>query len=247
MSNPNENFLVIFGSGETAPSAVKVYTSIFQKIGKDKVTIAIITTSAGFQPNVEIVHQDIAGFFQKSLQNFHPQIKIIYANDKDTANDIEVISNIDDADYIFIGPGSPTYAAQHLKNTLLLEKIITKVQNGTNLILASAALAFSRYCLPVYEIYKVGEDLYWEKGLDVYNQLIRPLTLITHFNNNEGGSKNDTSYCFMGEKRFNKLLKLLPTDEEIWGLDEHTAVICNLEAKNLKTLGKGNLHEINNQ
>ncbi|MDP3998494.1 MAG: Type 1 glutamine amidotransferase-like domain-containing protein [bacterium] len=240
---PKKTFLVIFGSGEIAHSAVKVHEYALKNLNKQEVKIAIISTPAGFQPNVKVVHEEIKEFFLGHLQNFHPQVKIVYANTKIEANDLRIIKPVQDADYIFIGPGSPTYAVKTLKDTLLYQKIIEKVKSGTTLAIASAAsIAFSKYALPVYEIYKAGSSLYWEEGLDFYTHFLRPLTIIPHFNNNEGGQKNDTSRCFVGLRRFNQLLNMLPKGEEVWGIDEHTAVLIETKTKKTVTMGKGKLH-----
>lgn len=237
------SFLVIFGSGEIAHSAVKVHEHALKNLNKQEVKIAIVATPAGFQPNVKVVHEEIKEFFLRHLQNFHPQVKIVYANTRDEADDQKIIEPIDGADYIFIGPGSPTYAVKNLKNTLLYQKIIEKVKSGATLCLASAAaIAFSKHCLPVYEIYKAGLSLYWEEGLDFYTHFWRPLTVVPHYNNKEGGQKNDTSRCYMGQERFAKLLEMLPKKEEIWGIDEHTAVLIDLNKKNILTIGKGKIH-----
>lgn len=242
---PRKSFLVIFGSGEIAPSAVKIHEFILQNLNKEDISIAIVTTPAGFQPNVKTVHEEITQFFIKHLQNFHPQVKIVYANTWGEAENQEIIQPIDEADYIFIGPGSPTYAVKNLKNTFLYQKIIEKVKKGASLGTASAAsIAFSKFALPVYEIYKAGSPLYWEEGLNLYSEFFRPLTIIPHFNNNEGGRKNDTSRCFIGRERFERLMKMLPPNEEAWGIDEHTAIIIDTQTKDFFTMGKGKSHLI---
>jgi len=52
------------------------------------------------------------------------------------------------------------------------------------LIFASAAaIAVSRHALPVYEIFKVGEDLHWKLGLDLFGQYGLDLTIVTQWNN----------------------------------------------------------------
>jgi len=242
---PKESFLVLFGSGETSPAAVKIHDYVFQNRGKKNIKIVLISTPAGFQPNVRVVYEEIAQFFIKHLANYHPEVKIIFANTLAEANNPDIINPLDDADYIFTGPGSPTYAVSQLKNSLLYQKIKEKIEKGATLSLASAAtIAFSHFALPVYEIYKVGEPLHWIEGLDFYSKFFGQMTIVPHFNNNEGGKKTDTSRCFMGKERFENLLKLLPGGEKLYGLDENTAAIINLKTKNPLILGKGKLHLI---
>lgn len=235
-----QSYIALFGSGETSSVSASIHDHLFRWIGKPKIRIALVSTPAGFQPNVKKVYAEVADFFIKRLQNYQPKVDIIFANNSALANSKKIIQPLELADYIFTGPGSPTYAVKHLKNSLLLNKIKARLSQGASLGLASAAtLAFSRLTLPVYEIFKAGEPLSWRQGLNFYSRLFKPITVIPHFNNNEGGEKTDTSRCFMGRDRFKKLLTLLPAREKIYGLDENTAAVINLKTQRLQTLGKG--------
>lgn len=239
------SFLVLFGSGEISSTGRAIHEYVFKKIGRDQISIVIVTTPAGFQPNVKEVHEEIAEFFERSLSNFHPKISIVYANSKDEANTYDIIKPIEEADYIFTGPGSPTYAVDNLKDTRLLDVIKKRLREGATLCLSSAAtVAFSHMCLPVYEIYKVGEKLHWRQGLNFYGKFWRDITVVPHFNNSEGGRKLDTSKCFMGRERFEKLLKLLPKGEKVLAIDEHTALIVDLLDKREEVVGKGGVQKV---
>ncbi|HBD02211.1 MAG: Cysteinyl-tRNA synthetase-like protein [Microgenomates group bacterium GW2011_GWD1_47_13] len=244
-TKPAKNFLLLFGSGEIAKSSVDIYRRAFLAFNKRDLRISLITTPAGFQPNVASVYGEIKEFLLTSLPDFNLTVDIVMANTHQDASSPALVSRLSGADIILLGPGSPTYAAKHLKNTPLLDKIIELVKNGSTLILASAAtLAFSRYTLPVYEIYKVGEELHWLDGLDVFTQLFAPLTIIPHYNNTEGGSGLDTSFCFMGQGRGTQLLSLLPPSTPIIGLDEHTALLIDLVTHNQTIHGKGTIHDL---
>lgn len=239
------SYLVLFGSGENAPGSVDVYRRLFLTLGKRDLKIVLITTPAGFQPNVAAVYEEIRDFLLQSLPDFNLDIKIIFANTHKEADDPDLIEPVEGADIIFTGPGSPTYAAKHLKGTALIDKIGRRVKDGATLILASAAtIAFSRHALPVYEIYKVGEDLHWQEGLDFYDTVWQRATIIPHFNNKEGGKNLDTTYCYMGAERFARLHKLLPANEWILGIDEHTAYIVDLDTQKGETKGKGGVRTL---
>ncbi len=242
---PKKSFLVLFGSGEISPTGRRIHEYVLQQIKKDPVNIALITTPAGFQPNVRVVYDEVAQFFKTSLKNFHPNITFVDAYTSKDANNPEIVNQLNGADYIFTGPGSPTYALKQLRGSLLLQKIVVRLNEGASLSLASAAtISFSNFALPVYEIYKVGTKLYWEQGINFYESFFKKITVIPHLNNDEGGEKTDTSYCYMGKDRFKKLLHLLPTNEEVWGIDEHTALIVDLQSKQYRSMGKGNSHMI---
>lgn len=240
-----KSYIVIFGSGEIGPSGRAIHEMVFKKLGKTALNISIISTPAGFQPNVVTVHEEIKYFFEQKLINFHPKVKIIYANNKELANKREIAEQLKGSDYIFIGPGSPTYGALNLKDTLLYRYLLESIDSGSSIALASAAaITFSKYCLPVYEIYKAGHSLHWDEGLNFFAKFYKEITIVPHFNNNEGGLKNDTSFCYMGRKRFSKLLKLIPIGESVYGIDEHSAIVIDREGHKLDVLGKGKLTSI---
>jgi hypothetical protein len=113
---------------------------------------------------------------------------------------------------------------------------------GAALVFSSAAaLAVSAHALPVYEIFKAGADLSWLSGLDILGPYGYHLTIVPHWNNKEGGADLDTSHCFMGLERFERLQSLLPPQETILGIDEHTACILDLSAEQGQVIGRGTL------
>ena len=107
-------------------------------------------------------------------------------------------------------------------------------------MLASAAtVAVSTFALPVYEIYKVGEDLHWKDGLDFFGPYGLPLVFVPHWNNNDGGEELDTSRCFMGQSRFARLMEMLEADLTVLGIDEKTALIMDIQAGIGQVIGLG--------
>ena len=107
-------------------------------------------------------------------------------------------------------------------------------------MLASAAvIAAGVEALPVYEIYKAGEDLHWVPGLDLFSPYGLRLIFVSHWNNTEGGAELDTSRCYMGQARFEQLLTMLPSDINVVGIDEHTALVIDIAEENCRVMGKG--------
>jgi hypothetical protein len=84
--------------------------------------------------------------------------------------------------------------------------------------------------LPVYEIYKVGQDVHVVDGLNFFSDFGLHVSFVPHWNNAEGGADLDTSRCFMGMERFSQWCDLLPEENIIVGLDEHTGVIFDFES-----------------
>lgn len=235
------NYIVLFGSGEISPVGRRIHEFVFKKL-VPPVNVVIIDTPAGFQPNVNIVALEIKDFIEKHLKNFKPQVTILNARDKEgkySVNRENICKELKEADYIFTGPGSPTYALNLFKDSRLYYCLKEKISDTVLSFASAATIALGRYTLPVYEIYKVGTYLYWEKGLDFFSSLGLPISIVPHWNNNEGGKKLDTSRCFMGLRRFEKLLGLLPKEEILVGIDEQTALVINLNSKKGLVLGKG--------
>ncbi|MBI2333772.1 MAG: hypothetical protein HYU84_16735, partial [Chloroflexi bacterium] len=101
---------------------------------------------------------------------------------------------------------------------------------GAILVFASAAtISVGRWVLPVYEIYKVGEDVHVKDGLGFFEDFGMHVSFVPHWNNAEGGVDLDTSRCFIGMERFEQWRKLTPADNIIVGLDEHSGIIMDCE------------------
>ncbi|MCS6907906.1 MAG: hypothetical protein RML93_08495 [Anaerolineales bacterium] len=245
-ASPERSFLpgrvVLLGSGETSPSGRRAFEEVFRRFDHPP-RVALLETPAGFEPNSAQVIGRVAEFLRHHLQNYHPQIKVIPARRRGTPfspDSEEILEALWDAEVIFMGPGSPTYAVRQLFNSLAWQIILARHYLGADLVLASAAtIAIGRFALPVYEIYKVGEDLHWKRGLDFFGLYGLPVVLIPHWNNNEGGSELDTSRCFMGKERFAGLVELLPEPCMIIGIDEQTVLFIDLEKMTASVFGKG--------
>jgi cyanophycinase-like exopeptidase len=227
---PEPGLILLFGSGETSPTGRKIFDHIFRSL-PDSPRIALLETPAGFELNSAQVIGRVADFFSHRLQNYSPQIDIIPARKRGTPyspDNPKIVSSLLTADLIFMGPGSPSYAIRQLRDSLAWYYLIARHRLGSVLALASAAtVAFSTFALPVYEIYKVGEEIHWIEGLDFFNLYGLKLVFIPHWNNNEGGLELDTSRCFMGRERFVQLVDMLPEELTIVGLDEKTVLIMD--------------------
>ena len=224
--------IVLFGSGETSPSGRKVFDQVLHRLYQPP-NIALLETPAGFELNSDKVIGRVMDFITHRLQNYNPQVFPVPARQRGTPfspDNPEILNPLLDADLIFMGPGSPSYAVRQLKDSLAWQMMIACHYLGVGLVLASAAtVAVSAYSLPVYEIYKVGEDLHWKAGLDLFGLYGLPLVFIPHWNNNEGGQELDTSRCFMGQARFARLVELLPPGLTVLGIDEKTALMMDLD------------------
>ncbi len=241
--------IAFFGSGETTPSGQKIFTQIFKHLPHSP-RVSILETPAGFEVNSDQVARRISEFLFHRLQNFDPQVEIIPARKKGTdfSPDNEgVIEPVLDADLIFMGPGSPTYAVRQLKGSLAWQYMIARHRLGAGLALASAAtIAVGAYALPVYEIYKVGEDVHWKRGLNLLKDFNLHLVFIPHWNNSDGGINLDTSRCFIGKQRFEALVRRLPGYVTIIGIDEKTGLIFDFAQECCQVIGIGQVTLLQN-
>ena len=233
---------MLFGSGETSPSGRKVFDYILRRLPLEP-RLALLETPAGFELNSPQVIGRVADLINHRLQNYRPQVDIVPARARGTPfspDEPEVVAPLLQADVIFMGPGSPSYAVRQLNNSLAWHLLWARHRLGAAVALASAAtVAISAQALPVYEIYKVGEDLHWKPGLDFFGPYGLPLVFIPHWNNNDGGEELDTSRCFMGQKRFARLMEMLPPEPTVVGLDEKTALVVEPEVGMCRVIGLG--------
>ena len=234
--------IVLFGSGETSASGRAIHDRLMAEL-PPPVVVAIVETPAGFQPNSEHVAREVQEFITARLRNYEPEVRIIPARKKGTLfspDDPLLLEPMLDANYIFLGPGSPTYAARNLEGTLALEYLLERHKAGAVLCFASAAtLAVGAKVLPVYEIFKAGSELYWADGLNVFASFGLELAIVPHWNNTDGGVHLDTSHCFMGQRRMEQLRQLLPASTVVLGIDEHTALVFDFQRGQGLVLGKG--------
>ena len=230
--------IVLMGSGEMTATMVEVHKNLLDYLPGSS-QAAFLNTPAGFQLNVDQISQKAVEYFRIHVQ--HPlAISSFKSRENTTDFDAEQAFHIlRESAYILIGPGSPTYAVRQWKESPVPEIFTQCVTNGGCLVAASAAaLTVGRFTLPVYEIYKVGQDLHWMDGIDILGNFGINLIVIPHWNNAEGGN-HDTRFCFMGEPRFRKLEAILPENVPILGMDEHTACILNFETGEIEIKGIG--------
>jgi len=237
--------IALMGSGETTAHGGQVFDRLVRGYNSP-VNIRLLGTPAGFELNSDEVIGRVASYLVSRLQNYQPDVKVISARRRDGPAGTEAIETAErllDADLIFMGPGSPTYLVRHLRNTKAWSVVLAAQRCGASLALASAAtVSAGVLTLPVYEIFKAGEDPRWTAGLDLFSFYGLPMVIIPHWNNREGGANLDTSHCFIGEERFSMLEKQLSDGISVLGLDEHTSVILDLNSGYATVYGRNQIH-----
>jgi len=235
---PGRGKIVLMGSGEMTATMVEVHKGLLNQLGPTA-QAAFLDTPAGFQLNADQISQKAVEYFRNHVQQ--PLAVASFKSREHTSDfDAEKAFRIlRDSAYILIGPGSPTYAVSQWRGSPVAEIFTQCVNNGGCLVAASAAaLTVGRFTLPVYEIYRVGQNLHWVEGMDILGKFGFNLVVIPHWNNAEGGT-HDTRFCFMGQPRFQKLVSLMTEQVPVFGLDEHTACIMNLATDEAQIKGIG--------
>ena len=228
--------LTLFGSGETSPHMAKNYRHIIDGLDYSLLNNVLLDTPFGFQENNMILSEKIQDYFSSKINLELKNLKFI----NEESYDVEREALLSRADFIFSGPGSPTYASKIWLKHNLGNVLKEKLKTGIVMAFASAAaLTLGRYVIPVYEIYKVGNMDGLHDGLNVLDFLGKDTIIVPHFNNQEGGD-HDTSYCFIGKKRFDNLVKGL--DVIAIGIDEHTSLTFDLDKSIMGVRGLGNVY-----
>ena len=221
------------GSGETSLAGGRIFESLARLVS-GPLRIAVMETTAGFELNSPQVAGRVLEFLQTRLQNYRPTLDLIPARKKRTEfspDNPEILKPLLTANMIFMGPGSPSYAVRQLKDTLAWDIIRARHRLGATLVFASAAtISVGAWALPVYEVYKVGEDVHTKRGLDLFADYGMNLSFVPHWNNADGGIDLDTSRCFFGIDRFEQWRSLLPPENIVVGLDEHSGFILDFDA-----------------
>lgn len=230
--------LTIMGSGETAPTMVPTHRMLVARLGSST-KATLLDTPYGFQENAPELAAKAVDYFKTSVNVDLVVAGLTEIADGDALVVERGLNAVKDADYVFAGPGSPTYALRQWAGTSLPELLATKLRNGGAVTFASAAaLTLGKKTLPIYEIYKAGEQPRWLDGLDVLSVVGIDAAVVPHYNNAEGGH-HDTRFCYMGERRLSRLELELPGTTYVLGIDEHTGVVMDLDADTATVVGKG--------
>lgn len=216
---------------------VKVHRELLATAGGGEA--AMLDTPFGFQANADDLTDKIGEYFRDSV-GVDISVASWRRRDEAAAARERALAMLGRASWAFAGPGSPSYALRQWAETPMPTALAEIVRRGGTLVMGSAAaVTVGVASLPVYEIYKVGDEARWLPGLDLLGSLTGvPAAVIPHYDNREGG-RHDTRFCYMGEQRLLELESLLPDDVGVLGVDEHTAAIIDIESGLVEVRGAG--------
>jgi hypothetical protein len=236
--------LAIMGSGETAPTMVTTHRRLTSLL-PSPVKAVVLDTPYGFQENAPELAAKAVEYFHTSINVDLVVAGLVRLHDTHLTADPVAIERglraLADADYIFAGPGSPTYALRQWAGSSVARIMIDKLTNGGIVTFASAAaLTLGKATVPVYEVYKVGQDVQKLDGLDILATIGINAALIPHYDNTEGAN-HDTRFCYLGEARLQMFESLLDADTYVLGVDEHTGLIIDIDAATATVVGNSNV------
>ncbi|MGH9028277.1 MAG: hypothetical protein ACRDV4_01475, partial [Acidimicrobiales bacterium] len=193
--------LTIMGSGETAPTMVKVHRWVAERLasalspgprgsggspGDSEVKGLLLDTPFGFQRNAEEIGIRAVTYFRESVGATLEVAGMRSAADLTGESGDRIVTRMAELPLVFAGPGSPSYALRQWRGTLVPSLLGEKLTLGGAVTFASAAaLTLGVATVPVYEIYKVGDDPHWLEGLDLLGALGLPVVFIPHYDNTE--------------------------------------------------------------
>jgi cyanophycinase-like exopeptidase len=210
---------------------VTVHKRLADRLPADRRCV-LLETPYLFQTNSSGVTAKAETYFARSVG-----LRVTATPGTGTDTDVAAIRA---ADWLFAGPGSPTYALRHWRAGPVGDALRDRIRFGAGVTVFASAAAATIGCLavPVYEVYKAGEEPRWLDGLDLLAGLGLRVVVIPHFNNTEGGTY-DTRFCYLGEPRLLEMERALPDGVAVLGVDEHTALLVDLDTTECEVVGRG--------
>jgi len=227
--------IAIAGSGELLKSLRPLHQALFSALAT--IRPVFLDVPAAFQQNVDQLGERAKSYFRDS---FDLEIAVLSWRDYlEPATRGRFLAALRQANYVLAGPGSPSFALRALRATeipAILQQILN--DGGCLMFASAAAITLGAFALPVYEIFKVGEELHWMEGLDLLAHASLRVAVVPHYNNSEG-KDFDTRFCYLGQNRFSTMEQLLPPDVRILGVDEHTGCIIDERQGIMTVMGHG--------
>ena len=226
----------------------QVFTDLANGLGgspRTQVAAVSLDSPYGFQENADELTERIRAYFDESVGREVGPIRFRSSTEAeaDPARHATEMAKLRAARWVFAGPGSPSYALRTWVDSgvgpALHDRLSPAGGGGAVVFASAAALTLGAVTVPVYEVYKVGEDPRWLTGLDVLSRATGlTAAVVPHFDNAEGGT-HDTRFCYLGERRLQMLERDLPDGTFVLGVDEHTGLIMDLDSRTARVVGRG--------
>jgi len=231
--------ITLVGAGELMAAMSSLHRAALRRLQGPPRPVFLDTT-AGFETNVDAIAEKAVEYYAHHLQ---AELRVASYRHRERTPPAQVaaaVAAIRASNFIFAGPGSPTYAIRHWRGSPVWQAVEERFEEGADVLFASAAsIALGSHSLPVYEIYKAGEDPFWVEGLDLFSRFGLNLAIVPHFDDASGGENYDSRFCYMGAQRFDILQSCLPPEVTILGIDAYTAVTFDPNSETASVSGQG--------
>ena len=217
--------IILFGSGEFTCNVNEIDRYLINRFNPK--SIAILPTAAGQE-------SDVVKWFEMAKEHYQQfDIKVVTVpifNHSD-ANNPDLVSLIEDVDWIFLSGGSPGYLNESLTDSLLLRQILKKQANGTLLAGSSAgAMVLGKYIITQpFKVFFSNSEATWQPAIGLVDYVIFP-----HFNH---------------VRKFKKLIKQIIAKSPVnqtkkWiGIDENTAILFHDDKQLILGDGKVDIND----
>src|SRR4029077_14849494 len=116
-----------------------VHQDLIAQVSQPLLNAILLDTPFGFQENADELAARIVTYFREHVGS---EITLASFRHGGKATVLEVeqfLTSISDANYVFAGPGSPTYALRHWREHGVRDRLVVKVTRGGCFAFARAA------------------------------------------------------------------------------------------------------------
>ena len=236
------------GSGETAPTMVTPHRDIVARLGDVPPRAVLLDTPYGFQENGPEITQKAVEYFAKRVQLTidaagYPGPLAADPAQRTAGAEAGALSRLRTANFIFAGPGSPVVRALRLAGLADPRGAGHPARRWRG---AGVRQRGGPHAGPLH--HPRLRDLQGRPARPVAGRprsdargRVRGLVPSSPTTTTPRAARHDTRFCYMGERRLSVMEAMLPDDAWVLGVDEHTAVIMDLDAGTVSISGRGAL------
>src|SRR5260370_42525929 len=122
--------IAIFGSGETSPVMTSVHQELIARVSQPRLNAIFLDTPFGFQQNADELAARTIAYFREHVGCEITLASFRHSGRATTLEFEQFLARLSEANYVFAGPGSPTYALRHWRDTALRSRLAEKVPQG---------------------------------------------------------------------------------------------------------------------
>lgn len=203
--------IALVGSGEYLPVMNEVDTYLLQTVGGvQPAHVALLPTASGKERMGPKTWNDLGfnHFTQLGVADVRPT-QII---DHESANDPAQVALLEGIDFFYFSGGDPQYTIETLRDTLAWKSILAAYERGAVLAGCSAgAMMLGGHTISIRQV-MMGKSANLVTALGIIPQLI----IFPHFDRMAG---------FLTQKLFQHILRTIPSENTVIGIDEETALV----------------------